>query len=116
MKRSREELAAWWRSKAGAEIEQTVDKAIEYGSTDLIDIGHNIARLSDRIVSDQEAALVGVFFYIEGKLARWRSAIHDGRPVSSDTLLDIGVYARMAQRIQETGGWPGLQTSEETQA
>ncbi len=107
----RDVLAAWWREKAEAEIEQTVDKAVEYGATDLIDIGRNIARLSDREVTDQEAALMGVFFYLEGKFARWRSALHEGRPVSADTLLDIGVYVRMAQRINEAGSWPGVELS-----
>lgn len=105
-------LADWWRNKAETEIDMVVDKAIEYGATDLVDIGRNIARLSDRDVTDQEAAMIGVFFYLEGKLARWRSAIHDGRPVSTDTILDIGVYARMAQRITEAGSWPGVELAE----
>ncbi len=103
-----EQLANWWRQAAEREIEQTVDKAVEYGSTDLIDIGRNIARLSGREVDDQEAAELGVFFYLEGKLARWRSAIVEDRRVSDDTLLDIGVYDRMAQRIRYAGSWPGI--------
>lgn len=105
-------LAGWWRAKSEAEIGMVVDKAIEYGATDLVDIGRNVARLSDRDVTDQEAAMIGVFFYLEGKLARWRSAIHDKRPVSADTILDIGVYARMAQRIAEAGSWPGVELGE----
>lgn len=101
------ELANWWRDKAEAEIGQTVSKAIEYGSTDLIDIGHSLARVAGRTVGDGQAAEWGIFFYLEGKLSRWRSAMERGVPVSDDTLLDIGVYARMAQRIRATGGWPG---------
>jgi hypothetical protein len=103
------ELAEWWRTTAEAEIDQTVDKAVEYGATDLIDIGRNIARLAGREVDDQEAAELGIFFYLEGKFARWRSAIMEGRPVSKDTLLDIGVYVRMAQRVREFGSWPGTE-------
>ena len=29
-------------------------------------------------------------------------------PVSDDTLGDIGVYVRMAQRVRSHGGWPGV--------
>lgn len=106
----RTELADWWRSTAEAEIEQTVDKAVEYGSTDLIDIGQAIARVAGREIPDSEAAEWGVFFYLEGKLSRWRSAITRGDLPSFDTLLDIGVYARMAQRIRQEGSWPGTET------
>jgi hypothetical protein len=103
-----ERLAAWWREQAEYEIEQTVSKAVEYGSTDLIDIGRSLARICDREVDDEEAAEMGVFFYLEGKFARWRSALQRGQRPSDDTLLDIGVYVRMAQRIREAGGWPGV--------
>ncbi len=111
------ELADWWRNTAESEIEQTVAKAVEYGSTDLIDIGRSIARIAGRNdgdFTDTDAALWGIFFYLEGKLSRWRSALERGDRVSDDTLLDIGVYARMAQRVVETGGWPGTQKSAET--
>jgi hypothetical protein len=103
------ELANWWRSSAEAEIEQTVAKAIEYGSTDLIDIGLMLARTMQRAVSEDEAAELGVFFYLIGKIARWQSAIERGERPSKDTLLDIGVYVRMAQRIRSAGGWPGTE-------
>lgn len=101
-------LADWWRQLAEDEIQRTVPKAVEYGSTDLIDIGRNIARLSGRDVDDAQAAELGVYFYLEGKFARWRSAIMEGREVSDDTLFDIGVYIRMAQRIRHAGSWPGI--------
>ncbi len=102
-------LIDWWMGKAADEAERTIPKAVEYGSTDLIDIGRNLARLSGREVTDAEAAELGVFFYLEGKFARWRSAIIEQRPVSDDTMFDIGVYVRMAQRIRESGGWPGVE-------
>jgi hypothetical protein len=102
-------LRNWWYDLAEREVDATVPKAVEYGSTDLIDIGRNIARLSGRTVSDQEAAEIGIFFYLEGKLARWRSAIAEGRLVSDDTLFDIGVYVRMAQRVRSAGSWPGVE-------
>lgn len=103
------ELAEWWRETAEAEIEQTVSKAVEYGATDLIDIGQSLARVAGREIDDATAAEWGIFFYLEGKLSRWRSAIERGDLPSFDTLLDIGVYARMAQRVRMTGGWPGTE-------
>lgn len=103
------QLAGWWREKAEAEIGQTVAKAVEYGSTDLVDIGRDLARVADReLDDDEEAAEWGIYFYLLGKLSRWRSAMERGDRVSDDTLLDIGVYARMAQRVRESGGWPGI--------
>lgn len=102
-----EELRAWWFNKASSEIDATVPKAVEYGSTDLIDIGLMLARTMRREVTEEEAAELGVFFYLIGKIARWQSAIERGERPSDDTLLDIGIYVRMAQRIRESGGWPG---------
>lgn len=101
-------LSHWWYDKAAAEIVLTVPKAIEYGSTDLTDIGLMLARTMRRTVNQEEAAELGVFFYLIGKIARWQSAIERGERPSDDTLLDIGVYVRMAQRIRDAGGWPGV--------
>lgn len=103
------ELAEWWRDQAEAEIGPTVDKAIEYGSTDLIDIGMMLGRTIGRDINEEEAAELGVFFYLIGKIARWQSSIQRGERPSDDTLFDIGVYVRMAQRIRESGGWPGVE-------
>lgn len=108
-----DELSRWWLDKAKLEIGQTVAKAVEYGSTDLIDIGHDLARVADRDLDDEEAAEWGIYFYILGKLSRWRSAMERGDRVSDDTLLDIGVYVRMAQRVREAGGWPGTEGDDE---
>jgi hypothetical protein len=107
-----QQLIDWWMGKAAAECEQTVSKAIEYGSTDLIDIGMMLARTMRREVDEEEAAELGVFFYLIGKVARWQSAIERGDRPSADTLLDIGVYVRMAQRIRHAGGWPGVDLEE----
>lgn len=103
-----DELRGWWLDKAHAEIEATVPKAVEYGATDLIDIGTMLARTMRRSVTEEEAAELGVFFYLIGKIGRWQSAIERGERPSDDTLLDIGVYVRMAQRIRDAGGWPGI--------
>jgi hypothetical protein len=102
-------LFGWWVTLACEEAEKVVPKAIEYGATDLVEIGRTLgdaARL-DGLTEAQQAEL-GVYFYLVGKMARWTDAIKTGRQVSDDTLHDIGVYVRMAQRIRAAGSWPGV--------
>lgn len=101
-------LTEWWMDKAEEEVRRTVPKAVEYGALDLIQIGQDLALTAGREVTDEEAAELGVYFYVRGKLARWTDAIVRGDRVSDDTLFDLGVYIRMAQRIRDAGGWPGL--------
>lgn len=100
------ELADWWNAQADAEIEMVVSKAIEYGATDLRDIGRDLAECMGRTVSDEEAVELGIYFYVRGKLSRWTDAVKRGDRVSDDTLKDIGVYVRMTQRTRLVGGWP----------
>lgn len=104
------DLTLWWHEAANGEIDMVVAKAVEYGgdgaAIDLIQIGHDIAEISKRTVTDEEATEIGIYFYLRGKLARWTAALTEGRRVSDDTLLDIGVYVRMAQRNRKVGGWP----------
>jgi hypothetical protein len=102
------ELEQWWHDRAAEEIERTVPKAIEYGATDLVDLGRDLARLAGREVDQEEAAELGIYFYLRGKLSRWADAIMRGDRVSDDTLFDIGVYCRMVQRVRSHGGWPGV--------
>jgi hypothetical protein len=105
----RAELAAWWAEIAQTESDRVVAKAIEYGATDLVDLGDLLLRMSGRSGTVQEAAELGVLFYLAGKVSRWTAAVTEGRPVSLDTIEDIGVYCRMAQRIRSHGGWPGTE-------
>lgn len=106
------DLESWWAEVAQREVEAVVPKAIEYGATDLVDIGKDLAKAMGRVVTDEEAAELGVFFYLRGKLARWVDAVVRGDRVSDDTLHDVGVYVRMAQRIREVGSWPGVGAGE----
>lgn len=103
------ELEAWWLAAAQDEIERTIPKAIEYGAGDLIDLGRTMAKVLGRSdISDIEAAELGIFFYVQGKMARWTDAVAHRRAVSDDTLFDLGVYVRMAQRNRASAsGWPG---------
>lgn len=106
-------LRDWWLGQAEDEIKRTVPKAVEYGATDLVDIGRDLARCMGRTVTDEEAAELGIFFYLRGKMSRWVDAVARGDRVSDDTLFDIGVYVRMAQRVRSHGGWPGLKQRED---
>lgn len=110
-------LESWWADKADEEIRPLVAKAQEYGgarrANDLIELGRELVQagvvapsgLSDES-KDKFLAELGIWFYVSGKMARWRAAITEGRAVSDDTLVDIGIYIRMVQRIRAVGGWP----------
>lgn len=98
------ELEGWWIAKAQEEIERTVPKAVEYSSSDLVDIGRGVLGEGR---TDEEYAEAGVAFYALGKVSRIMGAIREGRRPSDDSWFDLGVYARMAERIREFGSWPG---------
>lgn len=100
------DLEAWWMKQTTEEIMHTIPKAIEYGSNSMVEVGHGIARVAGREISDEEATELAVLFYIKGKVGRWMDAVVAGQRPSDDTLFDIGVYARMAQRNREKGMWP----------
>lgn len=113
------ELRGWWEQTAHDEIAGLVAKAQEYGgitrATDLIAIGEDLiaAGVKEPLhmgdaheTQNQWATELGIYFYLRGKFARWQAAVIDGRPVSDDTLHDIAIYTRMAQRNRTVGGWP----------
>lgn len=106
-----QQLAQWWREKAEAEIDQTVAKAVEYSATDLIDIGRSMARAAGRQVDDAHAAELAIAFYALGKVSRIMGAIERGELPNMDSWFDLGVYARMAQRVRQFGSWPGVDLS-----
>ena len=106
-----QELEEWWHGQAADEVEPLLKKMTEYGgrgrAVDLIDIGVELGRLMGREdISDAEATELGIYFYVRGKFSRWFAALSEGNRVSDDTLYDIGIYIRMAQRVRKTGGWP----------
>lgn len=103
----RDDLYRWWMDIAHVEAEACAEKAVEYGSHSMTELGHEIAKLSDRKITDAEAIELACYFYIKGKLGRWSDAIVAGKAVSNDTIRDIGVYVRMVQRVRDVGDWPG---------
>lgn len=112
------EIRDWWEQTAHNEITQLTNKMAEYGglsrATDLTEIGRDLVAAGiskgpltgNGKVQDGWLQELGIYFYVRGKFARWQAAVIEGRPVSDDTLLDIGVYVRMAQRVRAVGGWP----------
>lgn len=102
-----DDLHQWWTDLANTEADEVIPKAIEYGSNSMTELGHEIAKLSGRKITDAEAIELACYFYIKGKLGRWSDAIVAGTAVSDDTIKDIGVYVRMVQRVRTHGSWPG---------
>jgi hypothetical protein len=105
--RMRDALTDWWIERARAEVEAVAPKAVEYSAVDLIEVGRTFALVMDLGPrSDVEYAEIGIWAYIIGKMGRWTGAIKEGRRVSDDTIHDIGIYVKMAQRNRDVGGWP----------
>lgn len=115
------ELRDWWMGVAANEIEPMLAKMEEYGgmgrAIDLEEIGRGLVHSGVNIPDTYPAAAfekgetalhqeLGIYFYLLGKFARWTAAVAEGRAVSDDTLHDIGIYVRMAQRVRAVGGWP----------
>ena len=104
-------LKEWWMKTASQDVHNLAPKANEYGGVgpahDLTAIGQTLARIAGKgEVSDSYATELGIFFYLRGKIARWETAVLSGYTPSDDTLLDIAVYAMMARRNRDAGGWP----------
>lgn len=100
-------LTTWWLEHANVEAQQTVAKMQEYGSKDLIAVGHQVAALADRPgLSDDAAFEIGCLFYLIGKMERAVSAVQRGDLASSDTWFDIAVYAKMVL-ARRSGAWNG---------
>lgn len=104
-----EALRDWWNHTNERDIERVVPKAVEYGATDLAELGRTFALITNRdlaSLSHEEATEIGIYLYLVGKMSRWTDAIKNGRRPSQDTVYDIKIYATMAQRNIDVGGWP----------
>jgi hypothetical protein len=96
----------WWLDHADATVTEMVPKVSDYSAYDLIWIGHQMAAVQGRVVDEEEATELGIYWYCLGKMGRWVGAIHEGRRPSDDTVHDLGVYSIMAERNRQVGGWP----------
>ncbi len=107
-----EELFQWWMDCSYEDLARTAPKAAEYGgtagpATDLLLIGRNLAELCGLHEADDALLMeLGVWFYMQGKVARLVADYQQKRPGKADTWFDAEIYAKMARRIQETGQWP----------
>src|SRR3546814_1306884 len=82
-----DDLHQWWVDLATVEADKVVPKAVEYGSHSMTELGHEIAKLSNRKLTDAEAIELACYFYIKGKMGRWSDAIVAGKPVCNDTKI-----------------------------
>lgn len=104
--RVRRELADWWMAKAEAEVDATISKAVAYGQVSLEVMGDVLIKQAPEGKRNQSKALqMACLIYAFGKMARAWAALLRGDQPNPDDWFDIGVYARMGQRIQETGKW-----------
>lgn len=109
-----ENLHDWWTRTAEEAFRKTIPKVQEYGggqelpAADLIDIGRSIAAIQGDTEERDDWWYIelGILFYVVGKVARWKAAVAAGQFASGDTLFDIGVYVKMAERNRQVGGWP----------
>ncbi len=94
-------------AQAASEARMIVPKAVDYGASDLGMLGAMFADLADFEVEGMSRDELGIWLYLSGKFARALSAIREGRLPTDDTVLDLGVYARMILRARAAGAWPG---------
>jgi hypothetical protein len=110
------DLLDWWMATSFTDFMATVPKIFEYGgndkrpgSADLRIVGESLMELLGWPVNEKTEAVaqeLGCWFYLLGKSGRLVSNYQQQDPGKPDTWFDIGIYAKMARRIQETGNWP----------
>lgn len=100
-----EDLRAWWETTSEHDLEDTVPKAVAYGSESMVEYGRTLGRLSGRRLTDAEALEWAIFAYMQGKMGRWLAALQRGERCDADTLKDLTVYSLMARKVQDTGMW-----------
>lgn len=100
-------LRRWWTDQSFDEADRTIAKMEEYGSLDLVHIGHGIWDMTGRSITltDAHAMELGCLFYVFGKVQRAMSAVKADRPILDDTWFDMHIYAKMAQAAR-AGVWP----------
>ncbi len=99
------DLRAWWETTSEHDLEETVPKAVAYGSESMVEYGRTLGRLSGRRLTDSEALEWAIFAYMQGKMGRWLAALQRGERCDGDTLKDLTVYSNMARKVRETGMW-----------
>jgi hypothetical protein len=99
-------LHQWWIDHATLESEQTISKAAEYGTLDLVEIGRTLSNMTGQpTIDDTHAMELGVAFYALGKIQRIISSLTRGEPAKDDSWFDLAIYAKMVQAAR-AGAWP----------
>ena len=99
-------FASWAADWLDGHLPMIQDKAEQYGSNSLAELGRTFARAQGREVRDDAALEIGCMLYAKGKIERVLDAMLQERMPSPDTWTDLAVYALMARYIQTYGRWP----------
>lgn len=101
-----EELRAFLLRLKDRELDETLRKAAEYGSSDLEVMAQAMLLLVPEAQRDRRLGLqMAIGFYALGKVARLFGAFEDGRVPSADTWYDLHIYGVMGLRVHEEGKW-----------
>lgn len=99
-------FAEWVDKWVADHVPTAMAKAQQYGSNSLAKKGHRFAAVGQRDLAGYEQALeLGTAQYIVEKADRVEDAILRGHLPSSDTYVDLAVYALMALYIRQYGRW-----------
>lgn len=103
-----EDLRTWWMGQSERDLAMLLPKVGEYSAYDLELIGRVTADTLGWGGPRDAATLteIGIAFYLLGKIGRIMGAIREGNLPSRDSWLDSHVYAKMALRTRDAGGWP----------
>lgn len=98
-----DDLENWWSRQVMSDIERTAPKIEEYGTKDLEAMGRLFAQIRGIEWESDIAAVWGIMFYAQGKIARAIASLERGEMPSEDTLFDLSVYAMMARSYEARG-------------
>lgn len=101
------DLTEWWQRTTQEELDSLMPKVVAYGSRDLEVMGDVLMLSYPNLEGRVQPQELAIGFYSLGKMARIMGAYADGVVPSWDSWHDLGIYARMAQRVRDTGSWPG---------
>lgn len=100
------ELKAWLDELELKIGNETLRKAVQYGSADLSVMGHAMVLLLPKEKRSEVMGLqMAIGFYALGKVARLFGAFEQGHSPTHDDWFDLMVYAKMGLKVMETGRW-----------
>jgi hypothetical protein len=98
-------IRTWLEGHDHETTEAIIPKAVAYGSADLEIMGEAMLTLMPQLRGKVAGAELGIAFYALGKVARLFGAYAQGAEPHIDSWYDMEVYAKMAQKVRETGEW-----------